>query len=204
MGHPYYHEWDFGEGYVSLNKGRYRIESTRLKDWDYTAAGYYYITICTKERIHFFGSIEAGEMRLSPVGEIVAEEWQKTPHIRPNVELDAWVIMPNHLHSIIILKTFTDDLETPRQVVSSRRGVSTTVWKPHSLGFIINQIKSICTKRIHTAGYGEFAWQSNYYEHIIRDEIALQEIRQYILQNPLTWEHDNENLHRKSKGPTTM
>ena len=134
---------------MTLFKDKYRIESTRLKRWDYSAAGYYFVTICTKDRLCFFGDVSNGEMILSPIGDVVAEEWQKTAQIRPNVTMDEWVIMPNHVHGIIVIQ------ETPRPVETPRRGVSTAsnpAWKANSLGSIVNQIKSICTKRISGNG----------------------------------------------------
>lgn len=98
-------------------KGKYRIPSTRLPGWDYANAGYYFVTIVTHGRIPYFGEIVAGEMHLSPIGDIVANEWVKTPQIRPNVQLDEWVIMPNHLHAILVI--------TGTLVETPRRGVST-------------------------------------------------------------------------------
>jgi len=164
-------------------RDRYRIESTRLPGWDYAGAGWYFVTLCTKNRICFFGDVIDGVMHLSPIGEILAEEWQKTPQIRPKVRLDEWVIMPNHLHGIIVIEPVV--VETPR------RGVSTASrLKAGSLGAIIGQIKSICTKRIWAAGYTDFAWQARFYDHIIRDESSLVRIREYIVNNPAKWQED--------------
>jgi putative transposase len=160
-------------------KGKYRVESTRLPGWDYAGAGWYFVTICTRNRECLFGDIVDGEMHLSSIGEIVAEEWQKTPDIRPNVVLDEWVIMPNHLHGIIIIE----------------RDVSTTTTTPSrlkagSLGAIIGQVKSICTKRIWAIGHTDFAWQARFYDHIIRNEASLKRIREYIVNNPAKWKED--------------
>jgi len=119
-------------------QGKYRISSARLPGWDYASAGYYFVTIVTQGHIPYFGEIVDGKMHLSPIGAIVADEWTKTPQIRPNVQMDEWVIMPNHIHGIINII----EVETPR------RGVSTTAWKPNTLGSILNQFKSVCTKRI--------------------------------------------------------
>jgi len=137
---------------MTLFKNKYRIESTRLKGWDYSSAGMYFVTICTRNRECLFGDVVNGEMHLSRIGEIVAEEWQNTPQVRPYVELDEWIVMPNHIHGIIVI---TDAVETFRRNVSItqtfHRNVSTTNpsrLKPRSIGSIIGQIKSICTKRI--------------------------------------------------------
>jgi len=173
---------------------RYRVESARLPGWDYRTAGWYFVTVCTKDHIPFFGHVVDGEMILSPTGEIVAEEWRRTPEVRPNVVLDEWIVMPNHLHGILVI------VETPRRGVSTtRRGVSTTRQGDSatrqrlmagSLGAIVGQIKSVCTKRIWAAGYTDFAWQSRFHDHIIRDEESLKRIRQYIVNNPRTWTED--------------
>jgi REP element-mobilizing transposase RayT len=174
-------------------QGKYRIPSARLPGWDYASAGYYFVTIVTHGRIPYFGEILAGKMHLSPIGAIVAEEWSKTPQIRPNIQLDEWVIMPNHLHGIIIITT----VETPRRGVSTeRRGVSTKAWKPNTLGSILNQFKSVCTKRIRLACNPDFGWQPRFHDHIIRDEKSLERIRAYIRYNPLQWSQDGENPDR--------
>src|SRR5512135_1100423 len=86
---------------MTLFKNKYRIESARLRGYDYSSPGLYFVTICTKNRVSYFGDVVNGKMELSPMGNIVADEWQKTPDIRANVQLDEWVVMPNHLHGII-------------------------------------------------------------------------------------------------------
>ena len=189
-----------------LYKNKYRIESARCQNWDYTSNGYYFVTICAQNREYFFGDVVADEMQLSPVGKIVTEEWQKTAQIRSYIELDEWVIMPNHLHGIIIIKNQPPPLivETPRWGVSQqatfhpeetfRWNVSTkSRLKPKSLGSIIGQIKTACTKRIWEAGFDDFEWQDRFYDHIIRDDESLHYIRQYIINNPLKWELDKNN-----------
>lgn len=199
---------------MTLFQNKYRIASTRLREWDYARVGMYFVTVCTRDRVRFFGEIVSDEMYLSPTGEIVSEEWQKTPQIRPNVELDAWVIMPNHLHGILAIThqmpvSKLDAVETPRRGVSTRedmtgvetfrRNVSTNPnapaarLQPNSLGSIIGQFKSVCTKRIWALGFRDFAWQSRFYDHVIRNEKSLQKIREYIINNPLRWEEDKEN-----------
>lgn len=174
--------------------GKYRIASTRLPGWDYRSPGYYFVTICTRHFVPHFGEVVDGRVVLSPVGEIVAEEWLKTEKIRPNVSLDEWVIMPDHLHGIIVIHE-SDSVETPQNVETPRRGVSTPGGgsrglQPGSLGSIIGQFKSICTKRIRAAGHPAFGWQARFYDHVIRSDESLHEIRRYIRDNPLKWESD--------------
>ena len=90
---------------MKMYKNKYRTTSTRLKNWDYSQYGWYFITICTKNREHFFGEVINEKMKLSPIGETVKQEWIKTPKIRPdmNLTLDEFIIMPNHFHAIIII-----------------------------------------------------------------------------------------------------
>ena len=167
---------------MGLFRNKYQIASNRLECWDYTAPGHYFITICIKNMQCLFGRIINGRMQLSPIGKIIADEWQKTEAIRPNVNLDQWIIMPNHIHGIIIITE-------RKKVQTSRRDVSTCL-RPNSLGSIVGQFKSVCTKRIWAAGYHDFRWQRNYHDHIIRNEKSLNRIRQYIQNNPLKWELD--------------
>ena len=201
---------------MTLFKNKYRIESTRLKGWDYSATGVYFVTLCTRDRKCFFGEVVNGETNLSPIGDIVAEEWQKTAAIRPNVELDVWIVMPNHLHGIIIINQ--PSVETFRRNVSTRnvstrnvstrnastrnastRNVSTRDvpmaprLKSGSLGAIIGQFKSACAKRVWAAGFRDFAWQARFYDRIIRDETALHRARAYTADNPAKWDRDRDN-----------
>jgi len=176
-------------------KGLYRVESDRLQDWDYSDPACYHITICTRKKVAFFGEIIREKMLLSHIGVIVQEEWKRTERIRPNVTLDQFVIMPNHIHAIVCLRKGhlqkTEPVETPRWGVSS---MDSRRWKPGTLGAIINQFKGKCTKCIRRIGYPNFAWQRGYYDHIIRDEGDLRRIRRYIRLNPLKWSLDPYHL----------
>ncbi len=189
-------------------KNKYTIKSARLEGYDYSQEGMYFVTICTKDRKEFFGRIDNGKMILSGMGEIIKEELLKTPIIRPNVILNEWIIMPNHLHAVIEIIN-KPNVETPRRGVSTpcldgknanigetntnKRGGYNPQWKPNSLGSIINQFKSVCTKKIWKSGYPNFAWQPRFYDHIIRDEISLYKIKEYIRKNPEMWERDRNN-----------
>jgi REP element-mobilizing transposase RayT len=179
---------------MTLYKNKYRIESARCQSWNYTSNGYYFVTICTRNREHFFGDIVTDKMQLSPIGKIVAEEWQKTAKIRSYIELDAWVVMPNHLHGILIIKNQSPPpiIETHRWDISPRQAPKSRL-KPKSLGSIIGQIKTTCTKRIWDAGFEHFEWQDRFYDHIIRDDRSLQNIQQYIINNPRKWKLDKNN-----------
>ena len=214
---------------MTLYRGRYRIESARLAGWDYSAPGWYFVTICTRDRACVLGEVRHGVVHLSPIGRIVAEEWVRTCRIRPYVRLDAWVIMPNHLHGIIRIGpradiSSTPAVETPQRGVSNpklrqspvetpQRGVSTmgagTSGSPDSprsplhprlpagsVGAIIGQFKSACTKRVREAGHTGFGWQPRFHDRVIRDAGELDRIRRYIAMNPARWERDRNRPDR--------
>jgi REP element-mobilizing transposase RayT len=171
---------------VGLFKDKYRIESTRLKEWDYSSPGYYFVTMCTQNRECAFGEIVNGQMQLSSIGKIVAEEWQKTEQIRENIELDEWIIMPNHIHAIVVIE---DD---KKNNVETHCNASLQINK-NNLSYIIRGFKSSATKRIRTSGHTDFSWQSRFYDHVIRNENSLEQIREYIHNNALKWDTDEDN-----------
>ena len=186
---------------MTLYKNKYRIESARCSKWDYTSDGNYFVTICTHNRQCFFGDVIAGKMQLSDIGLIIAQEWQKTPQIRSNVQLDEWVVMPNHLHGIIIInpvETFRRNVSTANDKMQPKTNNKSRL-KPNSLGSIIGQFKSVCTKRIWKMGFNDFRWQTRFHDHIIRDEESLHRIRQYIINNPAKWELDKNNPKHDQK-----
>ena len=182
--------------HISLNKNKYRVESIRLKEWEYSNPWWYYVTINTKNHVEWFGKIEKERMKTNKIGELVEKEWKLNKVVRKNIDLDFYVIMPNHIHGIIIID---EKVETTGPVVSNKnsnetmqRIVSTTL-RPNSLGSIIGQFKSVCTKQIHAMGYKNFAWQPRYYDRIIRNNKELFNIRKYIDENPLKWYYEKDN-----------
>lgn len=182
---------------MTIFKNTYRIESARLKDWDYSRYGYYFVTICTKDKQCFFGNIEGDRMQLSEIGKIAAEEWHNTGKVREKVKLDEWVIMPNHLHGIVIIQNDDKNVETyghtsQKPYIPSGDAFNASLRKTN-LSNIIRGFKSASTKKILKKGFANFAWQSRFYDHIIRNEKELHEVRQYIVNNPLSWHLDEEN-----------
>jgi putative transposase len=170
--------------------------SIRLKGFDYSSPGKYYLTICTLNRDCLLGEIHEGKMILSAAGKIVHNEWLRTPMVRPGIGLDAFVIMPNHLHGIVSIRIRKGDPagrpgKNDDENRASQRGAPTL--KPNTIGAIIGQFKSISTKGIRESVCPGFYWQRNYYEHIIRDKSELSQIRKYILENPSYWNQDQDN-----------
>ncbi|MHB9040170.1 MAG: transposase [Melioribacteraceae bacterium] len=181
---------------MALFQNKYRIESIRLKDWDYSSPWWYYVTINTKGHAEYFGKIVKGKMDLNELGSIAEEEWLKTKSLRSNIDLDYYVIMPNHIHGIIILNN-EKRRDVARYVSTQNIIFSKISPKENSLSAIIRSFKSAVSKRMHELGFYHFSWQSRFYERIIRNEKELMNIRKYIEQNPMKWDiekNDYENL----------
>jgi REP element-mobilizing transposase RayT len=170
---------------MTLFKNKYRIESTRLKGWDYSSPGAYFVTITTKNRICYFGNVENGDMYLNELGEIAKQCFEKIPEHFPFVSLDVFVIMPNHVHGIIIIKPGNDggarDVETlhatslqPQPPPPQQPETDTTSYitapknkkmasispKPNSLSVIIRSYKSAVSKQARQI-HPDFVWQSS-------------------------------------------
>ncbi len=185
-------------------KNKYRTKSTRLQNWNYASAGWYYITICTKNKENYFGKIKDQKLILNEIGKIAEKFWSEIPKHFQNVRLDEFIIMPNHIHGIIVIDDVEDDVvvETLQCNVSTMKEGKNKFYskispKPRSLSTIIRSFKSICTKTINNNFKIKnnnqkinFAWQPKFYDHIIRNEESLNKIREYIFQNPFNWEKD--------------
>ena len=153
------------------------------------------MTIVTQGQKCLFGEIVGGEMRLNPFGEIIKEEWLLTAEIRHEITLDAFVIMPNHFHAIVLI--YNDVLRATGRSPLPKYGKSLYPHgpTPKSLGALVAGFKSSATKRINILrnAPGVPLWQRNYYEHIIRDEEDYERIFNYIATNPTHWAEDEEN-----------
>lgn len=171
--------------------------SIRLAGYDYTQAGAYFITLNAWGREPIFGEVVGNTVRLSRFGEILRDYWLKLPEVFP-VDLDAWVIMPDHLHGVIILygkgeasggldHGFLAGHPAPDASPLHRGRPHGT--HPDSLGAVVQNFKSITTRKINQqrGTPGETVWQRNYYEHVVRDEGELERIRGYIGANPDRW-----------------
>jgi REP element-mobilizing transposase RayT len=180
---------------MKYDPNKHRRRSIRLKGYDYTSAGAYFVTICVDRGECLLGEIVDGEMELDAWGQIAAELWLWLEDRYPYVTLDAWVIMPNHMHGIIII---TDD---PPGRGGSRTAPTPTAPTPTAptpsvkrkpLGRLVGAFKTVSTKNINELRFtpGARFWQRNYWEHIIRNENSLNCIRQYIETNPVRWAED--------------
>jgi REP element-mobilizing transposase RayT len=169
-------------------------KSPRLRNYDYSLAGAYFVTICAHQRAFLFGTIQSDEMRLNPLGEIAASCWLALPDHFPHLELDAWVIMPNHMHGILVIWD-QDDLHDGGGLDGDEWGEEASgraVARPYTLGMIINAYKGAVTHRVreHHEDAPFKIWQGRYHDHIIRNERGLNTIRDYVQTNPLRWTQD--------------
>jgi len=170
---------------MTLFQNKYRVESTRLPYWDYSSDGWYFVTICTKNREEHFGKIQNYFMGLSNIGCAAAKFWNEIPNHFPFTRLDEWVVMPNHVHGIIIIDNH----------IVETRDLASLQWdenefgplKKNSLQSIIHGFKSSITRWCNVNNHKNFAWQPRFHDRIIRNEKELNEIRKYIYYNPQMW-----------------
>ena len=181
---------------------KHHRRSIRLKGYDYTQAGAYFVTICAQDRDNLFGQITDGEIDLDPAGKMIHEVWSSLPEKYPTVQLDAFVIMPNHIHFIVLLTDDTPVRATPYNPSDTHVGVDPRVHpdpddsRP-SLPDVVRWFKSLTTAKyrhgVQDEDWPPFpgrVWQRNYYEHIIRNQRSLNAIREYIENNPANWLQD--------------
>jgi REP element-mobilizing transposase RayT len=209
---------------MSTNSNLPNRQSIRLKDYDYSQEGSYFITLVTQDRLHLFGKIEDGKMMLNSVGKILEEEWRNTIQLRPNIALGEFIIMPDHMHMIITITEQLEKKEDKEWTHSNPKSPSQTI------GAIIRGFKGASTKKINlflnSTGESPFApttespfaptesqfapknsqftrtefyknkiFQRNYYEHIIRNQYDYNRIEQYILDNPKNWKKKKMKLN---------
>jgi REP element-mobilizing transposase RayT len=186
---------------MKFDPEKHHRRSIRLKNYDYSQLGYYFLTICTYKRQSWFGEIKNNRMYLNQIGKIVAEEWINTRKIRPKFQLDEWIIMPNHLHGIVIIDENILGLgERNRDILGARNAPLRQ--EPNSISSFVAGFKSAVTKRINLLRNNRDIpiWQRNYYESIIQDEQSLLAIQEYILNNPCQWEKDPDNQENDRSG----
>ncbi|MFN8361370.1 MAG: transposase [Candidatus Kapaibacterium sp.] len=184
--------------------GKYRIPSARLQNWDYSNEGAYFITICTKDKVHLFGEIENGAMVLSKVGIIADILWYEIKYHTRNVEVGEFVVMPNHIHGIVLLKSNEQNtINNPGRITPVETLHATSLQHPpiinrkmasispksNTISTIIRSYKSAVTRHARRLGY-EMEWQTRFYDHIIRNPASFVKIANYIVNNPANWKED--------------
>lgn len=177
---------------MPYNPDIHHRHSIRLKNYDYSQSGIYFVTICAWQRECLFGDLANGEMALNDVGRVVQDEWRRLPKQFPMVELDVSVIMPNHIHGII---SIVGAQFIAPGMCGRDRDVKGAMNRAPTVGEMVRAFKARCTHAINILrnNRGCPVWQRNYYERIIRDENELSRAREYIANNPMKWELDREN-----------
>ena len=173
--------------------------SIRLKGYDYSSAGAYFVTLCSQNREYLFGQVVNREMELNDMGMIAKKCWNEIPSHFPHVRLDEFIVMPNHIHGILIITSVGANNISPvgANNCSPHRPQGTS----ETIGSIIRGFKIGVTKWFRRQNRQDIpcseivkdVWQRNYFDHIIRDDESLNRIREYIIQNPMQWEFDREN-----------
>ncbi|MCC5627067.1 transposase [Nostoc sphaeroides CHAB 2801] len=187
---------------MPYNPQKHHRHSIRLKGHDYTQHGAYFITICTRGRQCLFGNVVNGEMQLNSLGNIALNCWQTIPAHFSHIELDTFVVMPNHIHGILII---TDNPVGARHCLALNQHPERNTEKfgkpvRGSISTVIGSYKSVVSKRINIIWQtkGQSIWQRNFYEHIGREEKSIDNIREYIVNNPQRWADDPENTTSNS------
>jgi len=169
-----------------------RRRSIRLTGYDYSGAGVYFVTICSFRQAMLFGEIRGARMMANAIGTIVEATWSELPNRFPSIALDAFAIMPNHLHGIIVLH---------REMRAETSSAPTNPSRIGTLAHVVQEFKSLAYMRVRRQlGRAGGLWQRNYYEHIVRSGRTLNAIRRYISENPVRWEFDRENPRAKVPG----
>jgi len=191
---------------LRYNSDIHHRRSVRLKAHDYSLAGAYFVTVCTQNRECMFGKIHNAKMILNDAGRMVQGVWDKLPVRYPGVQTDAFVIMPNHIHGIIVLTGTTqrrgESRIRPRPGDHKDRPYGTL---PGTIGRVMQGFKSITTRK-YIRGIVEYnwppfekrLWQRNYYERVVRDDSEMHRVREYVTGNPAGWLEDEENPIRHS------
>ncbi len=163
----------------------------RLPRYDYREVGWYFVTICTADRRHLFGEIDGGQFRGTELGDLVAACWREIPDHFPHVVIDAWVVMPNHLHGLIEIRDRASAAAAGNAVAAG------------ALGTVVRSFKAAVTRRFrerHPAATAP-VWQRRYYEHVLRGLKSIEYVRAYIRSNPERWHLDAENGRRSGRDP---
>ncbi|CBL45870.1 Hypothetical protein HDN1F_22870 [gamma proteobacterium HdN1] len=178
---------------VGFDPNFHHRHSLRLKNYDYSQAEAYFVTICTQHRACLFGEVVDGGVQLSAAGRMVLDVWNEIPVHYLGVDVDAFVVMPNHVHGVVVI---TNPVGAQFNAPNTQGAMN----RAPTLGEIVRAFKARSTRNIRLREPGASVWQRNYYEHIIRSEESLTRIREYIINNPLQWALDRENPANTKQG----
>jgi REP element-mobilizing transposase RayT len=182
---------------MTLYRGKYRIEPTRLHDWDYRSRGWYFVTLCTAQRKCFFGTVVDNAVVLTEFGRIAESGLQTLYQHYDDVRVDEYVVMPNHVHAIVAIEgahAFSPSQSNPkihRSMFSSPQA--------GSLSAILRSYKAGVTLRCRELGLNQVVWQSRFHDHLLRGNRVISAVREYIRNNPANWHEDRENPFQRAQ-----
>ncbi len=191
---------------MAYDPARHHRRSIRLPQYDYASPGWYFVTICTHERASLFGEMEDDAVRLSPAGEMTTDWWHRLPDKFPHARLDAFVVMPNHVHGIIglvdipIVGADPRVRPVPEPAANPDQGAHTGAPLPQIIQWWKTKTTNVYISGVRAQGWSPFdrrLWQRNYWERIIRTERELDRTRRYIRDNPLRWHLDRMHPARR-------
>ena len=182
---------------MTYNPQKHHRKSIRIPEYDYSTPGAYFITVCTHNRECLFGDIVDGEMHLNAFGDTVVEQWARTAEMRPRIHLDEFIVMPNHIHGILMMSDTGARRGTLQRAPTNIQVSVEQFGKPTSdtIPTIVRLFKSTTTKQINELRKtpGVAVWQRNYHENVIRNDASLIRIRAYIANNPAQWTLDQDH-----------
>ncbi len=183
------------------NYDQFYRQSHRLKGFDYSSPGFYFVTICTNGRLNFFGQINKNKIKYFKIGLVAKKFWLEIPNHYPFIKLDEFIVMPNHIHGIIVIGKSNNvaTCNCPSLQINPKMDLRhyNKFYKTQSknLSAIIRGYKS-SVKKYANVNNLEFNWQSRFYDRIIRNEEELYKIQQYIIDNPINWKNDRNNINK--------
>jgi REP element-mobilizing transposase RayT len=174
---------------MTLYQKKYRIESARYPGWDYRARGWYFVTICSQRKAHIFGEVIASQMRFSQIGAIAESELHSLSSHYKNVQVNTHVVMPNHIHAILMIEGDHSFSPSPRALPRL-----SGIWpSPGSLAAIIRSYKAGVTRQCRQLRIAQSIWQPRFYDKILRSDAIISAVREYIRNNPANWGNDLDN-----------
>lgn len=185
-----------------FDPNKHHRRSIRLKNYDYTQPGAYFVTICTQKRLCLFGNVVDGHMVLNDGGQMVKKWWMELPNKYPTIQTDAHVVMPNHFHGVVVivgadLRVCPNDDGENQKHLNQKQGAHTGAPLPTILQWFKTMTTNAYIQGVKQNGWPPFMgklWQRNYYEHIVRNDGELNIIHTYIHNNPRNWTTDNNHL----------
>jgi REP element-mobilizing transposase RayT len=181
---------------MKLYQDKYRIESSRLRGWDYRSRGWYFVTICARSHAHTFGEVQNREVVLSPTGRIAQSELRTLCQHYDNVQIDEHVVMPNHVHAIVMIDGDHHFSPDPQMKLSCVNASGFASPQAGSLSAIVRSYKAGVTLKCRDLGLEQMIWQSRFHDHLLRGDGVISAVREYIRNNPANWGLDRENPFR--------